>query len=633
LVSTNTDQGWNFAENYPPISSRESIGMSRPSSDTNHDDRQADAVKDEKKQKARKVIEEWSKEQERKKNIGISVSEAIRLHNEDVSVRGVIVSISGLFKMIKQRTSICRNDSCNKLQVKIYEQPRFTDYQKKYGNVCPACTSSESPKILYDYINAVAVKIQDDEPYTELEQLDCLLFGRDILNIRPGEIVQVKGHIEVEKRKDRLHPVIHTQSIKYKRREEPVITSKNIESFIKFAKMPNVIDRLVSMFAPNVIGHKVQKLGILRSVVGAPETSNLRGRINTLLIGPPGVAKSMLTREAVELVPNSRYVTAQNASGKGVTAIIDKENDTTVLRLGAVPQARGAVCAINEIGRMDYVNQAFLLDVMEEGQFTLDKYGIHVKIKSPTTIIATTNPNGTTWNTNYHISNSEIPVLNTLRDRFDQICGISEFLSMEENREYAEKKAAIDAKNIQHNCNYLKMYFEYAKTISPVITPEAQSMLVEFWLELKVKELATNRTLDSLFRLAKAQARMHLSDIIDVEITTEVMHSYSQAMLQYGQIIKIIESPRDVTYREMLSILKLTRAPVELTEAARMACERNEQVKSYLGPRLDLKHSWKLKAVRDMLVNNPSIRQVNDKPIVLQWCEGRQTKIIGAGTT
>jgi DNA replicative helicase MCM subunit Mcm2 (Cdc46/Mcm family) len=39
-----------------------------------------------------------------------------------------------------------------------------------------------------------------------------------------------------------------------------------------------------------------------------------------LLIGPPGVAKSMLTREAAEVISNSRYVKARNASGKGITA-------------------------------------------------------------------------------------------------------------------------------------------------------------------------------------------------------------------------------------------------------------------------------------------------------------------------
>lgn len=39
-----------------------------------------------------------------------------------------------------------------------------------------------------------------------------------------------------------------------------------------------------------------------------------------LLIGPPGVAKSMLTRKAAEVISNSRYVKARNASGNGITA-------------------------------------------------------------------------------------------------------------------------------------------------------------------------------------------------------------------------------------------------------------------------------------------------------------------------
>jgi hypothetical protein len=34
---------------------------------------------------------------------------------------------------------------------------------------------------------------------------------------------------------------------------------------------------------------------------------------------------------------------------------------------------------------------------------------------------------------------------------------------MDENREYAEKKAAIDAKNIHHNYNYPKVYLASAR--------------------------------------------------------------------------------------------------------------------------------------------------------------------------
>ena len=55
-----------------------------------------------------------------------TVREAIRIHNENVNVRGVIVSVSELFKMIKGHTLIC--DACNtKVETETYERPRFVD--------------------------------------------------------------------------------------------------------------------------------------------------------------------------------------------------------------------------------------------------------------------------------------------------------------------------------------------------------------------------------------------------------------------------------------------------------------------------------------------------------------------------
>lgn len=105
---------------------------------------------------------------------------------------------------------------------------------------------------------------------------------------------------------------MHSTSIKYENREEFTLTKGDIEND--------------------------KKLGILRSAVGAQE-NHCRGRINTLFVDPLGTAKSMLAREATKLIRNSRYVTAQNASGKSLTAIIDKENDdSTFLRLRSISQ-------------------------------------------------------------------------------------------------------------------------------------------------------------------------------------------------------------------------------------------------------------------------------------------------------
>lgn len=45
-------------------------------------------------------------------------------------------------------------------------------------------------------------------------------------------------------------------------------------------------------------------------------------KINAALIGDPGLVKSTLLRRTVRLVPNSKYESAQNSSGKSLTAIV-----------------------------------------------------------------------------------------------------------------------------------------------------------------------------------------------------------------------------------------------------------------------------------------------------------------------
>ena len=186
-------------------------------------------------------------------------------------------------------------------------------------------------------------------------------------------------------------------------------------------------------------------------------------------------------------------------------------------------------------------------------------------------------------------------------DRFDQIYAVKEFMSEEECRAYAVKKAEMDQKKIQYNNNFIKLYIKYARTINPTIPPEAQCIIAEFWLDLKRKDLATNRTLDSLFRIAKSQARLHLSDVVNEDIVREIMEDCAQRMLQYGEIIKMVESSKEVTYAELLTIIKETKPPIELTEAARMASRKNEQVKHYLGHNLNISDSWGLRTVYEML--------------------------------
>jgi DNA replicative helicase MCM subunit Mcm2 (Cdc46/Mcm family) len=195
-----------------------------------------------------------------------------------------------------------------------------------------------------EYRDAKSIQLEDTERPDENERLDVILYDDMIINVLAGEVVEVSGEARIGNKKGsktKKATILHADSIKYLNRKELVITDNDINNFQKFAKLPNLLERLVSMYAPNIIGHKDAKLGVLRSVVGGVEHGKIRGRINTFMVGDPGTARCTLAREAIDVKPNSRYVSGPHSSAKTITAIMDKENDGLVLRLGAIPLSRG----------------------------------------------------------------------------------------------------------------------------------------------------------------------------------------------------------------------------------------------------------------------------------------------------
>jgi DNA replicative helicase MCM subunit Mcm2 (Cdc46/Mcm family) len=71
-------------------------------------------------------------------------------------------------------------------------------------------------------------------------------------------LLGVFGHgilfgVEQNNGKGKLYAVMYAESIEYEQRQELEVTDKDILSLKRFAKMPNVIERLVSMVAPDVM--------------------------------------------------------------------------------------------------------------------------------------------------------------------------------------------------------------------------------------------------------------------------------------------------------------------------------------------------------------------------------------------
>ena len=363
-------------------------------------------------------------------------------------------------------------------------------------------------------------------------------------------------------------------------------------------------------------------------------------RIHVLLVGNPGIGKSKLIKEATMIVPNSRYESGQHSSGKSLTAIVSKENEDFCLRLGPIPLARGSVCVLNEIGRISPEDQGFLLDVMEEGEFTINKHGINAKIKSPTVIIASANPVGSTWSNpkndiNDKIDINEIPLVQPVIDRFDLKFVLRDSKDEQELRDYADAKTKLLTEKIPDYNPYLRKYIAYAKQLNPTLTEESRLLLGEYYVNLSISLSKSNpnfgskRILETLIRIAKSISKLKLKAVVDMEDAKEALEFYNAVIYQYLESTVLIpDDPKNITISVFMDILKNSAFAYSLEELAKTACEKNEYVKSYLlgGHKnnnckhlLKIENNRKLRGICELLIENPNIKRIQEKPIVLQW--------------
>ena len=342
------------------------------------------------------------------------------------------------------------------------------------------------------------------------------------------------------------------------------------------------------------------------------------------MVGDPGLAKSQLLKEATKLVPNSRYENVQFATGKSLTAIVTKEEgDALILRIGPIPQAKGGIAALNEIGRMKIDDQGFMLDTMQEQEFTTNKFGQNFHVDAPTAIIASANPTGGSWKSydeNEKADTDRIPMIKPLIDRFDLIYIFKDNRSEDILTEYAFKKSEMEDKPTPDYTAYITKHIMYAKQRypKPKFSEEAKSMLNQYYVKIRVN-YGSPRIRETIYRIAENIARLKLKNIVDVADAKETMQFYNVILQQLDKVVVLSTNPRDVAYEECLSILRENKWPVSFEEIVKTICEKNQQVRHYIGHSFELSQNKKLRHVCDMLENHSKIKTVQNKPLVLMY--------------
>ena len=571
----------------------------------------------------------------------LSVSQAARLHEaENVTVRGILSGVQPLRKMFKGVSVECLK--CGTVWTKAYDKPELSPSFVHQIKKCANCKSGkwlEWPPT-YDKINAVVGFLKDENTFSEIDPIRVIVFGDDepafdnTLDIERhlGEPIEVTGDIySVDVSKNKIVVILYVKYlVDYVAKKDVQLSAEDVKAikrFVEYVGPDNVVEKLTEMFATSVIQNNSVKKGLLLCAASTSMDKKIK-KLHAILVGDVGLAKSELLKNAVEILPGSRYENMQFATGKSLTAIVSKdEGDSITLRTGPIPQAKGAIAALNEIGKLSQDEQGFLYDIMQEQEFSTNKHGRWFHVDAPTAIIASGNPIGGSWKSKYDnnsddikIDLDKIPTVKPLLDRFDLIFIFVDDISEKGLTEYALKKSEMEIRPRPDYTAYLMKHILYAKQRNPKpkLSEEARSILNQYDVGVR-KRYGSPRIMNTIQRIAQTVASLKLKDTIDENDAKETMTFYNVVLHQWEMVVALPSSPRDAAYEECLNVLMESAFPYSWEELVPTVCERNQQVAAYVGKHYKLQDNKKLRAVLDMLRNHSRIKVTQEKPIVLQY--------------
>jgi len=343
------------------------------------------------------------------------------------------------------------------------------------------------------------------------------------------------------------------------------ISPEDSDLIHRMTQDPELIDSIVSSFAPHIFGHEDIKLGIILQFLGGVEKEgrvSIRKDINVLLVGDPSTAKSMLLKYAAEFHPKAVYTSGKSSSAAGLTAavVMDPETRDFAIEAGALLRADGGICCIDELEKMSQMDQVALHECLEQGTISISKAGINVTLKAKTPVLAAMNPVGSRYNRMRSLRQN-ISISQAILSRFD-LCfvlldepkedtdkliarriitvhqrggaplgGISERRvraghggPLQESRVPTAARASRsmltdpDSASPVYSLAQLRTYLLYARQLRPVLTAGAMEEISKRWGELRLADMSassrsfrvTVRQLESLIRLSEAFAKLCL---------------------------------------------------------------------------------------------------------------------------
>merc|ERR1712051_255439 len=391
------------------------------------------------------------------------------------------------------------------------------------------------------------------EPGKMPRSKDIILTGDMVDSVRPGDELLLTGIYrclyDAAINARTCFPVFKTevQAAHVHRRGDVKlieITEDRQQEILKLSQDPNIRERFIASMAPSIYGMKHVKTAIATSIMGGqpkitPGKHRIRGDINTLIVGDPGLAKSQFLKYVEHTFPRAVYTTGKGASAVGLTAAVTRDDHGEFcLEGGAMVLADEGICLIDEFDKMNDNDRTSLHEAMEQQSISISKAGIVATLKARCAVVAVANPTECRYDPQRTFAQN-VNLTDPILSRFDMLCVLRDESDPTQDERLADHvvcshirshpdataedkavkpKLETRAEHVQPiDQDLLKYYIIYArKHVHPSVAGVDMEKVANFYRDIRAEAFRsggapmTARHVDSLMRIAEANARMEL---------------------------------------------------------------------------------------------------------------------------
>jgi len=405
-------------------------------------------------------------------------------------------------------------------------------------------SGGEQPRRMQVFLKEDLVEPKMEEKTTPGSKIKIIGVAKEI-PIQIGQSVQTRFDLAIEA--NNIIPLEESF-------EELDISEEDEKEILELAADPRIFEKISESMAPSIYGYEeIKEVLALQLFGGVKKTRSdgtiSRGDIHVLLVGDPGVAKSVALKFIASIAKKGRYIVGKGATGAGITATVvrDEFMKGWSLEAGAmVLSNKGTVC-IDEIEKMDPEDRSALHEAMEQQTVTISKANVQAQLKAETSILAAANPKLGRFDPYKPIS-QQIDMPPTLINRFDVVFTLKDLPDKEKDEAIASHVLMEHKKQVNRNViekEVLRKYIAYAKQkCHPKLTDEATDEIKKFYVHLRNMQISSDelvkpipisaRQLEALIRLSEASARSRLSEKVTKEDAQRAIRLIKYYLRQVG---------------------------------------------------------------------------------------------------